>query len=86
MRKNSGVIFSTDMLIDRGYLVDKYATGEGRYKLTLSDDDRDALQRLCDHAVDPNRIFDSLWSVVIAVGGHYGFWRLLRFRAMVIAL
>ena len=54
MRKNSGVIFSTDMLIDRGYLVDKYATGEGRYKLTLSDDDRDVLQRLCDHAVDPN--------------------------------
>jgi len=54
VRKNSGVIFSTDMLIDRGYLVDKYATGEGRYKLTLSDDDRDALQRLCDHAVDPN--------------------------------
>ena len=46
--------FSTDMLIDRGYLVDKYATGEGRYKLTLSDDDRDVLQRLCDHAVDPN--------------------------------
>lgn len=41
--------FSTDMLIDRGYLVDKYATGEGRYKLTLSDDDRDVLQRLCDH-------------------------------------
>ena len=46
--------FSADMLIDRGYLVDKYATGEGRYKLTLSDDDRDVLQRLCDHAVDPN--------------------------------
>ena len=46
--------FSTDMLIDRGYIVDKYATGEGRYKLTLSDDDRDVLQRLCDHAVDPN--------------------------------
>lgn len=32
--------FSADMLIDRGYLVDKYATGEGRYKLTLSGDDR----------------------------------------------
>lgn len=35
--------FSTDMLIDRGYIVDKYATGEGRYKLTLSGDDREVL-------------------------------------------
>lgn len=46
--------FSADMLIDRGYIVDKYVAGEGRCKLTLSDDDWDALQRLCDHAVDPN--------------------------------
>lgn len=46
--------FFEDMLIDRGYIVDKYVAGEGRCKLTLSDDDRDALQRLCDHAVDPN--------------------------------
>ena len=47
--------FSADMIIDRGYIVDKYVAGEGRYKLTLSGDDRDALQRLCDHAVDPSR-------------------------------
>ena len=47
--------FSADMLIDRGYIVDKYANGESRYRLTLSGDDRDVLQRLCDHAVDPSR-------------------------------
>ena len=47
--------FSADMIIDRGYIVDKYVAGEGRYKLTLSGDDRDALQCLCDHAVDPSR-------------------------------
>ncbi|NMM95989.1 hypothetical protein G1C98_0725 [Bifidobacterium sp. DSM 109960] len=47
--------FSADMVIDRGYIVDKYVAGEGRYKLTLSGDDRDMLQRLCDHAVDPSR-------------------------------
>ena len=39
--------FSADMLIDRGYLVDKYATGEGRYKLTLSGDDREVLHSMC---------------------------------------
>lgn len=43
--------FSADMLIDRGYLVDKYATGEGRYKLTLSGDDREVLHSMCDHVV-----------------------------------
>lgn len=47
--------FSTDMLIDRGYLVDKYATGEGRYKLTLSGDDREVLHSMCDHAIAPDR-------------------------------
>ena len=47
--------FSTDMLIDRGYLVDKYATGEGRYKLTLSGDDREVLHSMCDHVVAPDR-------------------------------
>ena len=47
--------FSTDMLIDRGYLVDKYATGEGRYKLTLSGDDREVLHSMCDHVVAPGR-------------------------------
>lgn len=47
--------FSTDMLIDRGYLVDKYATGEGRYKLTLSGDDREVLRSMCDHVVAPDR-------------------------------
>lgn len=47
--------FSADMLIDRGYLVDKYATGEGRYKLTLSGDDREVLRSMCDHVVTPDR-------------------------------
>ncbi|WP_368115060.1 DUF262 domain-containing protein, partial [Bifidobacterium adolescentis] len=47
--------FSADMLIDRGYLVDKYATGEGRYKLTLSGDDREVLRSMCDHVVAPDR-------------------------------
>lgn len=47
--------FSIDMLIDRGYLVDKYATGEGRYKLTLSGDDREVLHSICDHVVAPDR-------------------------------
>lgn len=47
--------FSADMLIDRGYLVDKYATGEGRYKLTLSGDDREMLHGMCDHVVAPDR-------------------------------
>lgn len=47
--------FSADMLIDRGYLVDKYATGEGRYKLTLSGDDREVLHSMCDHVVAPGR-------------------------------
>lgn len=47
--------FSTDMLIDRGYLVDKYATGEGRYKLTLSGDDREVLHSMCDHVIAPDR-------------------------------
>ena len=47
--------FSADMLIDRGYLVDKYATGEGRYKLTLSGDDREVLRSMCDHVVVPDR-------------------------------
>lgn len=27
--------FSADMIIDRGYLIDKYAKGENRYKMTL---------------------------------------------------
>ena len=43
------------MLIDRGYLVDKYATGEGRYKLTLSGDDREVLHSMCDHVIAPDR-------------------------------
>lgn len=47
--------FSADMLIDRGYLVDKYATGENRYKLTLSSDDREVLRSMCDHVVSPDR-------------------------------
>lgn len=47
--------FSADMLIDRGYLVGKYATGEGRYKLTLSGDDREVLHSMCDHVVAPDR-------------------------------
>lgn len=47
--------FSTDMLIDRGYLVDKYATGEGRYKLTLSGDDREVLRGMCDHVLALDR-------------------------------
>jgi len=47
--------FSADMLIDRGYLVDKYAAGEGRYKLTLSVDDREVLYSMCDHVVAPDR-------------------------------
>ena len=47
--------FSADMLIDRGYLVDKYATGESRYKLTLSGDDREVLHSMCDHVVVPDR-------------------------------
>lgn len=47
--------FSADMLIDRGYLVDKYATGEGRYKLTLSGDDREVLHSMCDHVIVPDR-------------------------------
>lgn len=47
--------FSADMLIDRGYLVDKYATGEGRYKLTLSGDDREVLHSMCDHVVATDR-------------------------------
>lgn len=47
--------FSIDMLIDRGYLVDKYATGEGRYKLTLSGDDREVLHSMCDHVIAPDR-------------------------------
>ena len=47
--------FSADMLIDRGYLVDKYATGEGRYKLTLSGEDREVLRSMCDHVVAPDR-------------------------------
>lgn len=47
--------FSADMLIDRGYLVDKYATGEGCYKLTLSGDDREVLHSMCDHVAAPDR-------------------------------
>ena len=47
--------FSADMLIDRGYLVDKYATGENRYKLTLSGDDREVLRSMCDRVVVPDR-------------------------------
>lgn len=47
--------FSADMLIDRGYLVDKYATGEGRYKLTLSGDDREVLHSMCDHVIALDR-------------------------------
>lgn len=47
--------FSTDMIIDRGYLVDKYATGEGRCKLTLSGDDRDVLRGMCDHVLALDR-------------------------------
>ena len=47
--------FSADMLIDHGYLVDKYATGEGRYKLTLSGDDREVLHSMCDHVVATDR-------------------------------
>ena len=47
--------FSADTLIDRGYLVDKYAVGEGRYKLTLSVDDREVLYSMCDHVVATDR-------------------------------
>ena len=68
--------FSADMLIDRGYLVDKYATGEGRYKLTLSGDDSEYLQlsrpliipfqghRYCQRrpVADRFKATDPLWS------------------------
>lgn len=45
--------FSVDEIIDRGYLVDKYRKGDDRYKLTLSETDRDTLCSLVDNVVDP---------------------------------
>ena len=45
--------FSVDEIIDRGYLVDKYRKGDDRYKLTLSETDRDTLCALVDNVVDP---------------------------------
>lgn len=45
--------FSVDEIIDRGYLVDKYRKGDDRYKLTLSEPDRDALRTLIENVVDP---------------------------------
>ena len=43
------------MIVDRGYLVDKYSDGDARYKLTLSGDDRAVLRNLTDRLVDPGR-------------------------------
>lgn len=55
-REHSGNLsFSADMIIDRGYLIDKYAKGENRYELTLSGDDREVLHGMCDHVVAPDR-------------------------------
>ncbi|WP_432623442.1 GmrSD restriction endonuclease domain-containing protein [Bifidobacterium sp.] len=55
-REHSGSLsFSADMIIDRGYLIDKYANGENRYKLTLSGDDREALRGMCDHVAALDR-------------------------------
>ncbi len=50
-----GLEFSADMIIDRGYLVDKYSTGDVRYKLTLSGDDYDVLRGMTDRLVNPER-------------------------------
>ncbi len=41
--------FSFDEIWDRGYLVDKYKTGEDHYKLLLSQDDRETLKSLEDN-------------------------------------
>lgn len=54
-RHPDGLCFSADMIVDRGYLVDKYSDGDARYKLTLSGDDRVVLRNLTDRLVDPGR-------------------------------
>lgn len=54
-RHPDGLCFSADMIVDRGYLVDKYSDGDARYKLTLSGDDRAVLRNLTDRLVDPGR-------------------------------
>lgn len=54
-RHPDGLCFSADMIVDRGYLVDKYSDGDARYKLTLSGDDHAVLRNLTDRLVDPGR-------------------------------
>lgn len=41
-------------LIGKGYLIDEYMEGEARYRLTLSQGDRNTFVSLLDHLVDPD--------------------------------
>lgn len=45
--------FSHDEITNRGYLIDTYKSGEDRYKLTLSQGDRETLVSLLEHLVNP---------------------------------
>lgn len=46
---NAELAFSTGEIIDKGYLLDKYKKGDDRYRLTLSQGDRDTLRAIVDN-------------------------------------
>ena len=46
--------FSWGEIQDRGFLFDKYRSGDSHYELTLSEDDRDTLRSLVDNLVNPD--------------------------------
>ena len=46
--------FSWGEIQDRGFLFDKYRTGDAHYELTLSEDDRDTMKSLIDNLVNPD--------------------------------
>lgn len=50
----SELAFSFDEIIDLGYLVNKYKKGDDRYKLTLSQGDRDTLRSIIDNLQNPD--------------------------------
>lgn len=65
---NRTMAFSFREIIGRGYLVDEYKSGDDRYKLTLSQGDRETLRSLMDNLQNPDtpivesssRILDNL--------------------------
>lgn len=50
--------FSYQEIMGRGYLLDEYKTGDDRYKLTLSQGDRDTLRSLIDNLQNPDVAVD----------------------------